>query len=90
MDVEFLALKELESDNSQYKSLSDLPKLMISNEDSKAKIEDFAKSNLNELISMLQATTNRFTKVVILHELSNRHGMKMQIKDLTVNILSFY
>lgn len=89
-NVEFLALKELESDNSQYKSLSDLPKLMISNEDSKAKIEDFAKSNLNELISMLQATTNRFTKVVILHELSNRHGMKMQIKDLTVNILSFY
>lgn len=84
--VEFLALKELESDNSQYKSLSELPKLVNVNEDSKAKLEDYAKMNLNELISTLQSTQNRFTKVVILHELSNRHGMKMQILDLTVNI----
>ena len=82
--MEFLALKELEIDNSQYKSLSDLPKLMNTNEDSKSKLEDFVKIPLNELISLLQTTTNRFTKAVVLHELVNRYGVKLQIQDLTV------
>ena len=87
--VEFLALKELEIDNSQYKSLSDLPKLMNTSEDSKAKIEDFASSSLNDMISLLQTITNRFTKAVVLHELVNRYGFKMQIHDLTVYLKVF-
>jgi len=87
--VEFLALKELEIDNSQYKSLSDLPKLMNTSEDSKARIEDFATSSLNDMISLLQTTTNRFTKAVVLHELVNRYGFKMQIHDLTVYLIVF-
>jgi len=83
-NCEFLALKELEIDNSQYKSLNDLPKLMNINEDSKVKLDDFVKMPLNELLSTLQTTTIRFTKAVILHELFNRHGYKLQIQELTI------
>ena len=63
--MEFLTLKELETDNSQYKSLSDLPKLMSSYEENTAKPEDFLKLTLNELISLLQTCTNRYEKVYI-------------------------
>ena len=86
-NMEFVTLKELETDNSHYKSLSDLPKVMTSYEDSKAKLEDYAKLNLNELISSLQSTTDRFSKALILHQLSNRFGMKLQIQDQTLEAL---
>lgn len=81
---EFLALKELETDNSQYKSLSDLPKLMSPIEDYSSKIEDFSKLNLNELINLLHSTTSRFARALIMHELINRFGMKLQIQDQTI------
>jgi len=87
--MEFIALKELEIDNSQYKSLSDLPKLMNTIEDSKTKIEDFVNTSLNDMISLMQTTTNRFTKAVVLHDLVNRYGFKMQIHDLTVYLIVF-
>ena len=86
-DLEFRALKELEIDNSQYKSLSDLPRLMNCEEESNIKIEDFAEMSLNELISLLHSTTNHFAKAVVLHELTNRYGMKLQIKESTVEDL---
>lgn len=83
--LEFLALKELETDNSQYKSLSDLPKSMTTIVDSSnAKLEDFLKLNLNELIGMLHSTTSYFTKALIMHELVNRFGMKLQIQEHTI------
>ncbi|CAF0884251.1 unnamed protein product, partial [Brachionus calyciflorus] len=81
---EFLALKELESDNSQYKSLSEIPKAMNPIEDYSIKIEDYAKLNLNELINLLHSTTSRFVKALIMHELTNRFGMKLQIQDQTI------
>ena len=83
-NLEFMALKELQTDNSQYKSLSDLPKLMNSSEVSNSKLEDFIKLGLNELISLLHTTTNRFDKALILHALINRFGMKLQIQDTTI------
>jgi phosphorylase kinase alpha/beta subunit len=83
--LEFLALKELETDNSQYKSLSDLPKIMCPVDNSKAKLEDFIKLNLNELIGLLHSTTERFNKALILHALINRFGMKLQIQDTTID-----
>lgn len=88
--LEFLALKELETDNSQYKSLSDLPKStanIMSSEmslGSTAKLEDFCKLNLNELIGMLHSVQNQFTKALIMHELINRFGMKLQIQEHTI------
>lgn len=85
--TEFLILKELETDNSQYKSLSDLPKLMILSQDCSAKLEDFSKLNINDLIFNLNSSTNRFTKAIILHELFNRYGMKLQIQDATLEEL---
>lgn len=83
-DLEFRALNELEIDNSQYKSLSDLPRLMNYEEESNIKIEDFASMSLNELIGMLHSTSNHFAKALVLHELKNRYGMKLQIKESTV------
>lgn len=81
-NLEFLALKELETDNSQYKSLSDLPKhnpgLPI--ERSKSKLDDYSKLDLNELIGQLHSATSRFDKALILHTLINRFGMKLQIQ----------
>ena len=85
--LEFMTLKELETDNSQYKSLSDLPKLMSSYEENMAKPEDFVKLQLNELISLLPTSTNRCEKSLILHELYKRYGMKMQIEDQKLEAL---
>ena len=85
--IEFMALKELENDNSQYKSLSDLPKLMNLEDETTASLEEFAKTSLNDLICMLHSTTNRFTKALILHELVNRYGMKLQIQESTLEDL---
>lgn len=87
--LEFMALKELETDNSQYKSLSDLPKSMVSiigheSNNPTAKLEDFLKLNLNELISMLHTAQSQFTKALIMHELINRFGMKLQIQEHTI------
>lgn len=82
--LEFMALKELETDNSQYKSLSDLPKSMATVETSTAKLEDFLKLNLNELIGSLHSTNSHFTKALIMHELINRFGMKLQIQEQTI------
>ena len=86
-NLEFFALKELETDNSQYKSLSDLPKQMVSNERPVGSIDDYAKLNLNELIALLQSATTRFSRALILHELMNRYGMKLQIHDNTIEEL---
>ncbi len=87
-NLDFTALRELDIDNSSnYKSLNALPKLMNSEDDSSITIQDFANVNLNDLISMLQSTSNRFTKALILHELVNRYGMKLQIKESTVEEL---
>lgn len=82
--LEFFALKELETDNSQYKSLSDLPKSMNVADNCKAKLEDFVKLNLNELIGVLHSSTSYFTKALIMHELINRFGMKLQIQETTI------
>lgn len=87
---EFMALKELETDNSQYKSLSDLPKSMMSimggeSINPTAKLEDFFKLNLNELIAALHSTQTQFTKALIMHELINRFGMKLQIQEHTID-----
>lgn len=81
---EFLALKELDTDNSQYKSLSDIPKEMTVAEDYTIKREDFCKLSLNELINMLHSSTSRFAKALILHELIVRFGTKLQIQDQTI------
>lgn len=87
---EFMALKELETDNYQYKSLSDLPKSMVSivgtseSGTPTAKLEDFLKLNLNELIGMLHSVQSLFTKALIMHELINRFGMKLQIQEHTI------
>jgi phosphorylase kinase alpha/beta subunit len=86
-NLEFLTLKELETDNLQYKSLSDLPKLMPAaelEETSKAKLEDFKSVQLNELIGLLHTTTSRLTKALILHELYNRYGAKLQIQESNI------
>ncbi len=87
-NLNFTALKELEIDNSSnYKSLSDLPKLMNSDEDSSSTLQDFVALNLNDLIATLHSTSSRFTKALILHELVNRYGMKLQIKESTAEEL---
>jgi phosphorylase kinase alpha/beta subunit len=87
LNIEFLSLKELEADKDHYKSLNDLPKFMTTNEDSDAKLEDFTSLNLNELIGSLQTTDKRFTKALILHELYNRYGTKLQIQDNSIEEL---
>jgi len=84
--MDFLALKELETDNSQYKSLSDLPKIMTSYEATTAKAEDFINLKLNELISLLQTSTIRNEKCMILYELYKRYGLKMQIEDQKLEV----
>lgn len=81
---EFLALKELDTDNSQYKSLSDIPKEMTVAEDFTIKREDFSELTLNELINVLHSSTSRFAKALILHELIVRFGTKLQIQDQTI------
>jgi phosphorylase kinase alpha/beta subunit len=83
-NLDFMTLKELETDNSQYKSLSDLPKLSYSDDEQEAKPEDFLKLNLNELICLLRQTTVHFTRALILHELIKRFGMTLQIQDVTI------
>jgi phosphorylase kinase alpha/beta subunit len=85
--LEFLTLKELETDNSQYKSLSDLPKLINNKEVTTAKLEDYLKLDLNKLINLLQTSTNRTEKSFILYELSNRYGMKYHIDDTPLETL---
>ena len=83
-DLDFMTLKELDIDNSQYKSLSDLPKLSTSIEETSSNPEDFQKLSLNELICLLRTTTTSFTKALILHELIKRYGMTLQIQDVTI------
>lgn len=84
-DIQFFALKELETDNSRYKSLSDLPKEMNSNDQAVNTInDDYSKIQISDLISLLHTTTNRLQKAFILNELLQRYGMNMQIDDTTV------
>ncbi len=88
LDLDFITLKELEIDNSQYKSLSDLPKLTPSRgtDESNSKPEDFLKLTLNELICLLRSTGSSMTKALILNELINRYGMTLQIQDVTIEV----
>lgn len=86
-NLEFMALKELEIDNSQYKSLSDLPKIVNAEEDPALTAEDYSNQTLSDLIDVIHSTTNRFAKALCLHELVKRYGMKLQIKDHTTEDL---
>lgn len=87
--LEFMALKELEIDNSQYKSLNDLPKICQTNieEDPGMTAEDYSMQTLSDLVDVIHSTTNRFAKALCLYELVKRYGMKLQIKDHTVEDL---
>ncbi len=86
-DLEFMALRELETDNSQYKSLSDLPKFMNAEEDCSMIGQDYSGAGLSELVDVIHTTVNGFTKALVLHELAKRYGMKLQIKENTIEDL---
>ena len=83
-DIQFFALKELETDNSRYKSLSDLPKEMKTSEYITSNSQDYSSFDLNQLIGFLNSTNSRLQKAFILHELLQRYGMNLQIDDKTV------
>ncbi len=83
-DIQFFALKEIETDNSRYKSLSELPKEMKTPEYIISNSQDYSSYDLNQLIIFLNSTNSRLQKAFILHELLTRYGMNMQIDDKTV------
>lgn len=83
-DLQFFSLKEIETDNTRYKSLSELPKEMTNSESESFTPVDYNSFSLNDLITRLNSTTSRLEKAYILHELLNRYGMNMQIDNKIV------
>lgn len=84
MQIEFSSIKEIETDNSVYQSLTDLPLELNSSEPYSYKLEDHHNLEINDLMNLFHKTTSALQKAVVLHELLNRYGNQLQIDNMNI------